>query len=307
MIRHIAQGWRDISVSHKFTNQSNNGYIVPVEYLLKPKSIGIVGVSTKKGSAGLRVLNYLKNFQYEGNVHIVSRSQDDIEGISCLKSIDELPKGIDTVVLCVPQSAVVESVEACARRDAKSVMVFAAGFAEAGDEGILAQQKLREIYHETGVFVGGPNCMGLTNFVSPVPLTFAPGLKMPPVSAPGLGILTQSGGMMSSIRETSQARGIPLTYAISTGKEVVVGVEDYLDYLIEDQNTKSIAMYVEHIRRPQLFLSLAKKARKENKPIILLHPGKSNASREAAQSHTGSLAGDYTVIETLLKLRVCYW
>lgn len=281
---------------------ANAAATVSVEKLLHPRSIAVVGVSAAPGSPGEAVVDHLRRFRYDGEIHLVSRNREEVNGIRCVPAIDDLPKGIDAVVLCVPQAAAVEAVRACARREAGAVMIFAAGFAEAGDEGMIAQQQITEIARENGMAVAGPNCMGLTNFIDRVPLTFAPGLKATAVEGQlALCVLTQSGGMMSSLRETSQARGIPLSYAISTGNEAAVGVEDYLAYLLDDALTRVVTMYVEHIRRPQLFLQLASKAREKGKFIVLLHPGKSEASKEAAQSHTGSLAGDYTVIQTLLE------
>jgi acetate---CoA ligase (ADP-forming) len=273
-----------------------------IKKLLLPRSIAIVGVSATPGSAGNTILKNLERFNYSGEIHLVNKKRTEIEGKPCVPSIDDLPEGIDAVVLCVPYTSVVESVQACARRHAGSVMIFAAGFAEVGEEGKLAQEQITEIGRKHGMMIAGPNCMGLTNFVDNVPLTFAPGLKKTEVkSNSSLCILAQSGGMMSNLREIAQARGISLTHAISTGNEAIAGVEDYLSYLLEDEPTKVIAMYVEHIRRPKIFLELAAKTRQKGKTIILLHPGKSEASREAAQSHTGSLVGDYTVIKTLLE------
>ena len=104
---------------------------------------------------------------------------------------------------------------------------------------------------------------------------------------PGLCVLTQSGGMMSNLREAAQAKGIPLGYAISTGNEAVVGVEDYLAYMLDNDAIKVITMFVEQIRKPQQFIKLAVQARQKGKTIVMLHPGKSAASREAAKSHTG--------------------
>ncbi|MEH7253159.1 acetate--CoA ligase family protein [Neobacillus niacini] len=275
---------------------------VSIKKLISPRSIAIVGASATPGSAGNTILKNLERFNYSGEIHLVNKKRTEIEGKFCVPSIEDLPEGIDAVVLCVPFTAVVESVKASARRKAGSVMIFAAGFAEVGEAGKLAQAQITEIGRENEMMIAGPNCMGLTNFVDNVPLTFAPGLKKTEVkNNSSLCILSQSGGMMSNLREIAQARGISLTHAISTGNEAIAGVEDYLAYLIEDESTKVITMYVEHIRRPKLFLDLSAKARKKGKTIVLLHPGRSEASREAAQSHTGSLVGDYTVIKTLLE------
>ncbi|WDL97628.1 acetate--CoA ligase family protein [Alicyclobacillus sp. ALC3] len=277
-------------------------HLVGVERLLRPKSLAIVGVSSTPGSPGLGVWNNLKNFGCAIETWLVSRSRDEVDGHACVRSVDELPEGIDVAVLCVPASAAVESVTACARRKVGVVVLYGAGYAEAGALGQRIQDEVVSIAEQHGMAVAGPNCMGLTNFVDGVPVTFAPGLQHTPTGhEPGVAILTQSGGMMSNLREMSQAKGVPISYAISTGNEAGLGVEEYLEYLVTDRDTKTVAMYVEQIRNPQRFLALARRARLSNKSIVLLHSGRSAASREAAQSHTGAMVKDVRIAKTLLQ------
>ena len=107
--------------------------------------------------------------------------------------------------------------------------------------------------------------------------------------------------MAANLRDAFLGRGLTLTTVASTGNEASIGVEDILAYYIADAQTRVIAMYVEQVRRPQLFLSLARQAREAGKPIVLLMPGKSVRAREAAQSHTGALAGDHATASALLK------
>lgn len=273
-----------------------------VEPLLRPNSIAIVGISSKKGSAGAAVLQNIKNFQYKGKVYLVSRNNKEIEGEPCVPTIDDLPKGIDLVVLCIPRDGIVEAVEACVRREAKAVIIFASGFAETGEAGQRDQQKIRQLALENGLIVAGPNMIGLLNNIDGICITMGRNSNYSPFVGPhGVGIIAQSGGMMANIRIASEHRDIPVSYAISTGNEALVGVEDYLAFLIEDEQTRVITLFAEQIRRPQLFLKLVRKAREKGKPIILLHTGRSEKSRESAKSHTGAMTGDYAIIETLLK------
>lgn len=279
-----------------------------LDCLLRPRSIAVVGASATPGSAGANVLRNLEAFAYPGEVYLINPHRQEIDGRSCLASMDDLPEGVDAALLCVPQAAVPEAVAACARRGVKAAVVFAAGFAEKGPEGSLMQAQLVELAVAHGMLLAGPNCMGLTNFVDGVPLTFSPGLKNTPVGdGPALAVLTQSGGLMSMARECSQARGIPLTYAISTGNEAMVGLEDYLEVLVADPKTSVIALYAEQLRQPQRFLKLARQARQLGKPLLLLHPGQSGAAREAVQSHTGKLAGDHAVMRTLVEHAGVLW
>ncbi|MCL6637736.1 MAG: acetate--CoA ligase family protein, partial [Alicyclobacillus sp.] len=211
-------------------------------------------------------------------------------------------------LLCIPQAVVPAAVAACARRGVRAAVVFAAGFAEEGAEGHRLQADMAALAAAHGLLLAGPNCMGLTNFVDRVPLTFAPGLKRSEVTGePALAILTQSGGLMSLARESCQARGVSLTYAISTGNEAMVGIEDYLEVLVADSHTAVIAVYAEQLRQPARFLALARQARAQGKPLVLLHPGHSQAARAAVQSHTGKLAGDHAVMRTLVEHAGVVW
>jgi acyl-CoA synthetase (NDP forming) len=224
-----------------------------------------------------------------------------VNGRACVSSIAELPLGLDVVLLCVPADVAVDSVRACAERQAKSVVVYAAGFAEAGEEGAAAQREITRISEATGMPVLGPNCLGVINYVDGITLSFGPADVRLCGDQSTLAVVAQSGGMMGNIRLASFARGVTLSHTISTGNEAGVGIEDFLAFLIDDAHTSAVAMFVEQVRRPQLFLHLLRVARERGKPVILLHPGRSRRAQESAASHTGALAGDHAVMRTMVQ------
>lgn len=271
----------------------------PVARLLRPRSIAIVGVSPEPASPGATVLASLQNFGYGGAIHLVSRGRTQVLGRPCVGAIDELPDGIDVAVLCVPREAVRDAVAACGRRRMGGAIVFASGFGESGEAGRAAQDELATIAHAAGLALLGPNCLGLVNQVDGVPLSM--GLLTPARDrAPTVALVAQSGAMLSAIREAAQANGVGFSHLISTGNEAVVGVEDFLAELIDDAATRVIALFVEQLRRPRLFLALAARAREAGKPIVLFHSGRSTAARTAALSHTGALAGDFRTMAALV-------
>jgi acyl-CoA synthetase (NDP forming) len=216
-------------------------------------------------------------------------------------SIDELPEGIDAALLAVPAHAVASAVEACGRRGIGGVVVFASGFAEVDGTGQAAQRELAALARRSGLALAGPNCLGAVNFVDGVPLTFGAVEPAPVGDRAALGIVAQSGAMSFALLYAAQSEGIPLSYTISTGNEAVVGVEDYLAFLLADEHTRAVALLVEQIRRPERFLSLAAQARAMGKALCILHTGSSERGRQAARSHTGALAGDQAVIRALLR------
>ncbi|MBD0417021.1 acetate--CoA ligase family protein [Tianweitania sp. Rool2] len=276
--------------------------ILDLDRLLRPRSIAIVGAQPEPTSIGGGVLGNLEAFHYAGEIHLVSRSRDEIRGRPCVKSIAELPRDIDVAVLIVPQAAILDSVRACVERGIGAVVVFASGFAEAGDEGRQQQDELAELCRDSGIALLGPNCMGYTNYPDGIPLTFEP-VDVRPLAAAGkrVAVVAQSGATAANIRFAMHARGIDVSYVIATGNEATLGAEHFIDVLIHDPQNAAIGCYVEQIRNPGLFLDAARRARAKGIPIVLLHPGSSARGRAAAQSHTGALAGDHAVMETILR------
>jgi acetate---CoA ligase (ADP-forming) len=272
-----------------------------LDRLLRPRSVGIVGASPEPGSFGNAVLANLQRCNYQGAIHLVSRNRKEIAGLACVPTIDDLPLGTDAVVLIVPEAAVIDAVTACVRREIGGAVVFAAGFAETGAEGKAKQERLAAIAREGGLALNGPNCAGLVNLVDGIPLTFEPSIAAADIAPSGVGIIAQSGGMMGNIRLALKMKGVPTTFAVSTGNEAVLGLEDFLAYMLEGEGARVIALFIEEVRRPRLFLELLARARMAGRPVVLMHPGRTRRARSASLSHTGALAGDHAVMETVLR------
>ena len=271
-----------------------------LDRLLRPRSVALIGASSTPGSLGECVLTNLESSSYTGELHLVNPKRPVIHGRQSAGSIDELPNGVDCAVLAVPGAAVLPSVRACAAKGFGSVIVFSAGFSEAGEDGRAAQQELARIASEQDIIVEGPNCLGMVNYLDGIPLTF---VMTPPQPAPdiaGAAILSQSGALAAVIAVNMRHHRIPLTYSVSTGNEAVDGIEDFLEHLIGDKHTRVFALVVEQFRQPKRFLDLARRARRAGQFIVLLHPGHSKEARASVATHTGAIAGDYEVMHTLV-------
>ena len=271
-----------------------------LERLLRPRSIALIGASSTPGSLGESVLTNLEEAGYRGDLFLVNPKRPTIHGRECLGAIEELPQGIDCAVLAIPGSAILVSARACAANGVKSVIVFSAGFAEAGEEGRAAQCELARIADEHEMVVEGPNCLGMVNYLDGIPLTFVVTPPQTRTDGPGAAIISQSGALAAVIAVNMRKHGILLTYSISTGNEAAHGVEDFVEYLLDDRATRVLALVVEQFREPKRFLDLACRARQEGKLIVLLHPGRSNAARASAATHTGAIVGDYEAMHTLV-------
>jgi len=267
-----------------------------LDRLLRPRSVVIVGASDKPGALGASVLSNLVRNGFAGDIHLINPKRAEIGGRPCLPSVDALPQGVDAAVLAIPRVAVLDAVRALAERGVGSAVIFSAGFAEGGEEGLAEQREIGRIAAASGMVVEGPNCLGMTNFIDRIPLTFVETNARPLGDRPGIGIVSQSGAMACVLCTTLASRDLGLSFSVSTGNEAASGVEDYVDYLIDDPATRVIAMIVEQFRKPRLFLAAAARARRAGKTIVLLHPGKSSAARESAATHTGAMAGDYQVM-----------
>ncbi|UAJ11913.1 acetate--CoA ligase family protein [Glacieibacterium megasporae] len=268
-----------------------------LDRLLRPRSVVIVGASDKPGSLGALVLANLERQGFAGPIHLVNPKRSEIGGRPCVASVDDLPPGIDAAVLAIPRAGVLDVIRGLAARSVGAAVVFSAGFAEDGPQGLADQEEIGRIARDAGMVVEGPNCLGLVNFVARVSLTF---ITMPEARAVGprrVGIVSQSGAMAAVLATTFIARDVPLSAYISTGNEAASGVEDYLAHLVASPETAVIAMVVEHFRRPAAFLAAARAARAAGKTIVLLHPGSSDAGAASAATHTGAMAGSYAVMK----------
>jgi acetate---CoA ligase (ADP-forming) len=272
--------------------------------LLKPRAVAIVGASDDPRSIGGNVLANLKRAGFAGSLHLVSRTRVEIAGHACVPSIDDLPEGLDAIVLNLPREAVLEAVAACGRRRVNAAVIFASGFAEAGVDGRALQERLAAMAQEAGVLLNGPNGLGLINYVDGVPLTFGEYQPMPDACAAagtaGVAVIAQSGAIANAIRDSLAACGLRITFLASTGNEAGLGAEDFLEPVLEDQTTGVVALFLEQVRQPRRLLRLAAGAREQGKRLVLMQPGRTQAARSAAQSHTGAVAGDLTVARTIL-------
>ena len=274
--------------------------VIALQALLRPRSVAIVGVSPEAGSLGGNVLTNLRRIGFNGDIHLVSRSNREIGGRACVGSIDELPDGVDVAVLAVPRQATVDAVQACVRRKIGAALVFASGFAEMDQAGRADQEAMARIANDAKLALCGPNCIGLVNLSDRVALTFEP-LSLPAQAhGRGIGVVTQSGAMCSTLRLALLAKGLKLSIVVSTGNEAQLTTEHFLEFLIDDDSTQVIVLFMEQVRDPALFLGLAARARERKKPIVLMHPGRSARAQESARTHTGAMVGNHAVMSALV-------
>lgn len=280
--------------TRRFTNAQ-------IDRLLRPKSVAVIGASDRHGALGATLLNNLVQYEFAGDIYPVNPKRDELLGLKVYHTVDELPEGIDCAVLAIPRPFVIDTVKGLAARGCGAVVIYSAGFSEAGEEGMRDQAELGRIAQEYGMVIEGPNCLGCTNYVERVPLTFVEtNMQTPPKGTRAVGIASQSGALAAVLATALHPRGLYVSTSVSTGNEAASGVEDIVEWLIDDADTHVIAMYVESLRRPAAFVAAARRARLAGKPIVVLHPGKSDKAQESAATHTGAMAGDYALMKAKL-------
>lgn len=270
--------------------------------LLRPKSIAVIGVSSKPGTTGQVTAALLERDGFRGDVHLVGRTASLIGKRQSVTSIQELPRGIDLAVVTLPAAGVLDAARECVAHGMGGAVIFASGFAEMGGDAKAAQDMLAAVVEDVEFGVVGPNSFGFTNYIDGIDIGFLPGPRaaaLAPDRLPATAIIVQSGALLVHVHAALTARNVPVAYRISSGNEAVLDVADYVAYMAENQAASTIVIYAEHIRRPRLFLEAVAKARKAGKALVMMHAGRGQKAQQAAASHTGAIAGDYALMATL--------
>ena len=270
----------------------------PVENLLRAKSVAIVGAS-QKGAWPQGIYRNLKGAKFPGGVYLLNPNYTDLYGDKCYPNLAALPEVPEELLVLIPTRAVLGVLEEAARLGTKSATIYTAGFGEGDDaKGKERAQAMKELCERTGMVICGPNCMGsysvnegLWTFPTATPL-----LKRGPV-----GLIFQSGGSLGNWIKGATERGIGFSYAVSSGNEVSLDLVDYLDFLVDDPDTRVITLMIEGIRRPEEFMAVSERALHWGKPILVVKLGRSEMGKRQAISHTGSLAGADEVFDAVCR------
>jgi acyl-CoA synthetase (NDP forming) len=271
--------------------------------IVRPRSVAIVGLSSKPGSAGHVLLGNLLRGGYEGEVHLVGRSGGVVDGRTVLTDVSALPEGIDLAILMVPSDAVLDTVKACVARRIRGAVCFASGFAEMGEGGRAQQREISEVAAAGGLTFLGPNTLGYYNYVDSFYVMMVEQVLPPrldPKAGLAMAVVAQSGGIGAHIAGSLKAQGVPLSYMLTTGNEAQIGLAEMIEFFADDPHTGAIIVYAEQVRSAPDFLAAARHARARGKGVVVFHPGRSERSQAAAQSHTGALAGNHAAMQLMM-------
>lgn len=269
--------------------------------LFNPQSIAIVGASNDPSRIGGRILRYLKKHGYTGNISPVNPKYDQIDGIPCYPDLASIPFEIDVVLVAVPEQSVLPVLEEAGKAKVQSAIVYSAGFSELGEKGRTEQEKMRQLAEASGMRICGPNCVGIIGFHNKTAMSFSQFLDIPRLISGEIAFISQSGALGGAILNRVQDRSIGISYFVSTGNEAVLDSSDFMEYLLDDPDTKVIMGLIEGIRDAEKFLRVARLALKRKKPILVMKIGRTESGSKAASSHTGSMTGADSVYEAIFK------
>ncbi len=246
------------------------------------------------------MIRNLKTFGFEGRIVTVNPKYTEVMGYPCYPDVASIPEPVDCLVSAVPNRHVPDLLESAAKAGVRAAVVFAAGFGEIGGEGKARQARLEALSKEQGFLICGPNCYGVLNVYGKAPLfasTIPAGFLAGPVA-----LISQSGGLSTTIANALMLnRHVGLSHIISCGNQAGATLEEYINYFVEDDNTRVIAVFAEGFKQPEKLLPVAHKAAQRNKPLIILKGGRSDVSKRAAATHSGSLAGAAEVVDAVFR------
>lgn len=274
----------------------------PLEPLIRPRSVAIVGASADPRRTAGKPALYLKKHGFAGRVYLVNPRYADIGGVPCVPRVADLPEAPDVGLVLLGAENAIEAVRQLAERGAAAAIVLAGGFAEIDSSGAERQARLVEAaVSDHGLRLLGPNTIGIVNVTDRTALSASGALELDTLEAGRVAIVSQSGGMLGALLSRGAARGLGFSRLISTGNEADVDVCDAVEYLLDDEATRVIGLYLESVRRPARFRELAAQAAQRGKPLVVFKIGRSEAGAESATSHTGAIAGTDRLYDALFK------
>jgi len=272
--------------------KSNN----PLGDIFHPRSIVVYGASEKLTTMGTYQLLNLKGIGYPGRIYPIHPKLESIQGLKAYRSVLDLPEVPDLALLTINAEAVIKVFEELGKAGVKRAIVISGGFKEVGEEGRKREQELVKVAKKYGIRFTGPNCIGVINPYYPLNVTMYP-YRMRPGA---IGLASHSGTYVTQSLVYLEKFGIGYAKAVSLGNEASIDIVDAIDYFAEDETVKSIALYIEGIRRPGEFLSVAKSASKK-KPIVAVYVGGTLAGARSGGSHTGAMAGKDEIYDGVFK------
>ncbi len=269
-----------------------------LDKIMRPKSIAVIGASTKEHTIGSDIMKRLKEYQFTGDIYPVNPKGGEIQGFKAYTNVKEIPGNVDLAIIVIAQKFVLNAIDECHEKGIKGICIISAGFKEAGAEGAQAEKELVAKLKEYGMRCVGPNCLGVVNTDPEIRMDGCFAESLP--ERGNIGFVSQSGALGGGILNILKDLNLGFAQFISIGNQADINAETAMEYWENEDDVKQILLYMESIQNPSNFRKLATRITKK-KPILALKAGRSAAGASAASSHTGSLAGADKAANALLQ------
>ncbi len=262
--------------------------------LLCPQSIAIVGATQRKEAVGSKVLKNLLEGEYPGNLYAVNPRYQEIDSVACYPSLSELPQAVEHVIFAVGDGRIESALDEAIAHGIKAAIIFSSLVLE-NDTTPLLLERIYQKVKQAGILLCGGNGMGFYNFRDSV---LACGFATRSHRKQGnVTYISQSGSGMAGILDVDER--IDFNFAVSTGQELIVSAEDYLDYALDQPETRVVGFFMETSRHPEKLIAAFNKAKARNIPIVVVKVGRTELAAELAVSHSGAMAGSDTVYDAI--------
>jgi len=266
-----------------------------IEAIFNPGSVAVIGASDNPGKLGSHVMRSLTEGRYPGRIYPVNPGKDEILGIKTYPSLSQTPDTVDLSIIVLPAEQVPRIIKECREKNVKGIVLITAGFKEIEDRrGETLQEEITELASRSDIRIIGPNTFGIVNLHLPLNASFTPEFSW--MEKGGIGFVSQSGGMSHLMAFLSLQNKVGFSKIVGLGNRCNVDFAEMVEYLLRDDQTKVIALYMEGIDFPKKLMEVAKRGNRQ-KPILAYKVGRSSTSDKASQFHTGSLAGRHEIYE----------
>lgn len=268
-----------------------------LDAVLNPAGIAIIGASKDPGKTGGRILEAVRNSGYQGRIVLVNPRYESIAGYPCVPAVEQIPgPPPDTAYIALPQQAAIEQVRRCGGAGVLGCIVVGTGFAEQNPRGRELQDELGAAAREAGVRLIGPNCLGVISSRRSLNLEGAITLQEPAQPGP-VGVISQSGSLMLCIYHGLADAGSGISFGVSVGNQIDVGVAELVRYGAYDPHTHILAVYAESLGDADQFLQAAALCRDAGTRVIIVKTGGSTAGAEVTASHTAAIVGSQAAFD----------
>ncbi len=280
----------------------SNSLIEPLNAILAPKSVAVIGASTQPGKVGHDIFVNILKGGFTGTLYPVNPTARAISSVRAYPSIKDVPDQLDLAIVILPPRPALQAIQDAVARGVKGLVIVSAGFREVGPEGREIEDRIVAICREANVRVIGPNCLGVINPLAAARLNASFSARMP--KAGNISFISQSGALCTAVLDFAADRNFGFSKFISIGNKADVDELDLLRYLHQDPDTEVILLYVEELRRGPEFIQAVKEITCGDyrpKPVLVIKSGRTSAGAQAAASHTGSLSGTEGVYNAIFQ------